>query len=230
MLGGDWKDLVKFSVYALSYIRGHTNFEPIIVGIKRKISPTPFVLLIKKVLSKKCGYQIAYHHSFCWKQLFESTMVKFLDFVLFFQRSFAALKAGLGICSIAIWVIRSFLWAKEQKSIRSWKRAIASVSFLSWAYDRSFVKSDRSESLTITLLFRATWVIRSQSLFKKERLSEERRERFPLWHKKRGQLSKHPKNKICKKKIWANCLFLRVKRAIWVICSRSLFCHERPER
>ena len=45
-------------------------------------------------------------------------------------------------------------------------------------HGRSFVKSDRSESLTVALLFWAIWVIRSRSL------SKEQWELFALWHKK----------------------------------------------
>ena len=150
MLGGDWKDLVKFSVYALSYIRGHTNFEPIIVGIKRKISPTPFVLLIKKVLSKKCGYQIAYHHSFLLKATFWIYNGKILRLCTFLQQSFAALKAGLGIWSSVFRAIRLVFvserakkWyarAKEQSLqslfCREWPERIALLSWVTWA-DRS---------------------------------------------------------------------------------------------
>ena len=65
------------------------------------------------------------------------------------------------------------------------------------------LKSDVSETLTVTLLFWATWANRSgrsfvksdgsellNLLLKKERMSEERRERFALGHKKGGKLSK----------------------------------------
>ena len=151
-------------------------------------------------------------------------MVKVLDFVLFYSNLSQLWKQGWEFDHQFFELFAWFLWAKEQKSDTLVQKSNRS--------SLSFVMSDLSGSLTITLLFRATWVIRSRSLFKKERLSEERWERFPLWHKKRGQLNCQNIRKIqfVKKIFWANCLFLIVKRAICVICSRSLFCHERPER
>ena len=59
------------------------------------------------------------------------------------------------------------------------------------AYSRSFVMSNLSESLK--LLFCTVKSDRSESLkslFKKERMSEEQRERFAHGHKKGGKLSK----------------------------------------
>ena len=47
---------------------------------------------------------------------------------------------------------------KSKKAIRSWKRV--------HRCHRSFVKSDGSKSLTVAILFRATWAINSRSLFK----------------------------------------------------------------
>ena len=108
------------------------------------------------------------------------------------------------------------LFCKEQ-----WER---------FAHCRSFVKSDESKLLP--------------SLFKKERLSKERRERFALGYKKgksSEKLSKTYQNLNCFR---ANRSFLRVicmnhkgithvalfYRSTRVIRSRSLFCHEQPEQ
>ena len=144
-----WKDLVKFSVYALSYIRGHTNFEPIIVGIKRKISPTPFVLLIKN--------QIAYHHSFLLKATFWIYNGKILRLCTFLQQSFAALKAGLGIWSSVFRAIRLVFVSERAKKwyARAKEQSLQSLFCHEWperiAHNNSFVQSNLSDSLTVTL-------------------------------------------------------------------------------
>ena len=104
-----------------------------------------------------------------------------------------AKSAGLGICSSVVWANRSFFVSK--RVIRLWSRANCSMQSLScheqrewialnFSYvckeqrdqDPSFLKSDKSVSLP--------W------LFKKEGLSEERRERFTFAHKNGEKLSK----------------------------------------
>ena len=82
-----------------------------------------------------------------------------------------------------------FCERKTKRLICWWKIVVCS--------SRSFVMSDRCKSLMvalckqqweqithIALLFKATWVICSGLLFKKEKLSEEQWEPFALWHKK----------------------------------------------
>ena len=58
------------------------------------------------------------------------------------------------------------------------------------ALGRSFAKSDGSNSLTVTLFLKSTESNLLPSLFKKERLSEDRPEQLALVHKKGEKLSK----------------------------------------
>ena len=97
-------------------------------------------------------------------------------------------------------------------------------------HGRSFVKSNGSKWLTVALLFRSTWVIRSRSLFKKERLSKERREQFFLWLERATNYKKYTKNTIFVKLFCANRLFLSnslrvlLSWATWSDCLQLLFC------
>ena len=84
---------------------------------------------------------------------------------------------------------------------------------------RSFVKSNGSKWLTVALLFRSTWVIRSRSLFKKERLSKERREQFFLWLETIKNIQKIR---------FLSNYFAQIA-CFWAIRS-GCFCHERPDR
>ena len=81
---------------------------------------------------------------------------------------------------------------KSERAIRLWKRVNRSR--------RSFVMSDLSKSLMVTLLSWATWANHSQllfckeSFFKKEQISEEQQKQFALGHKKEKNCQKHMKN------------------------------------
>ena len=107
-----------------------------------------------------------------------------------------------------------------------WKSESVIHSFLSRSNFGSFLKSDVSESLTVALLWWATWANCSshsfvkcdgsgllKSLFKKEQMSEEQREPFALWHKKGESRANH-----------SHCSFLKSDE------SYLLFCKEQHEQ
>ena len=94
---------------------------------------------------------------------------------------------------------------------------------------------ERPERIThVSILFRATWVICSWLLFKKEQISEEQREWFTFWLKKvESTVQKQSKNRqkilFCYERHERIALLLR---ATYAICKCSLFCYdsEQPER
>ena len=89
-----------------------------------------------------------------------------------------------------------FCERKSESHVKKSKSLLSLFCHKRIAHSRSFVKIDGSEWLMVALLFRATWVIPSWSIFKKLQLSDSQREQFTLWHKKGEYCQKHTKNTI----------------------------------
>ena len=155
--------------------------------------------------------------------------------------------------------IAHFLWAKEQFACE--KEQIAPFAILSWAKgvnrSRSPFCKERQERFAQSCCFLKSNERESlPSLFKKEWLSEERREQFALGHKKGEQQSKTYEKEVFFKKIvclfraihlnhewitdvallkrnWEQFAHSRSALLSWAtraICSGSLFFKERWER
>ena len=93
----------------------------------------------------------------------------------------------VGNSLIGFWVNHIFLWTAIN-SLR--KKELFAHSFFCHeqperiAHYHSFVKSDVSNSLTVALLFSATWVIHSHCSYKKEQMCEVRQEWYDNWSEK----------------------------------------------
>ena len=111
-------------------------------------------------------------------------------------------RAGLWIRSSGFWAIRSFFVSKRTKErFACWKELIAPVALLSWAtwvnFSRSLFCHERPEHIAHGSSFVTSGGSESlKSLFKKEKMSKDRRERFTLGHKKGKNCQKHTKIRI----------------------------------
>ena len=143
-------------------------------------------------------------------------------------------KAGLGIRSLVFRAIHSFF--VSENAIHSQNRAtvtapVALLSWMPWVNSSQLLFcNERPERFPQGCSFIKSNVIELlMSLFKKERLSKERRELFPLGHKKGEKLSitfgaNHSSFRAIRLNQECITHVALLSWATWENCSWSLFC------
>ena len=121
---------------------------------------------------------------------------------------------------------------RTKERFACWKELIAPVALLSWAtwvnFSRSLFCHERPEHIAHGSSFVTSGGSESlKSLFKKEKMSKDRRERFTLGHKKGKNCQKHTKSTNFSSELLVFCeQFVHITSKSLT----SLFCKERCEQ